>query len=122
MKILFVEDTEKMIVAYKPMLEGIGEVLHFKGSNAARKALKDNKFDLVVCDHQILKFEHGDYYAEGTQIYQYLRKRLKSQIPFIHFSVTPCPYKYDLEKKDDNFYCLDKSKGFNITEFIRSIM
>lgn len=120
MKILFVEDTDSWIEEFLPQLQKFGEVCHFKGSNAARRSLDEIEYDLVVCDHNILRFETEKTVAYGTEIYQELRW-MDKQIPFIHFSYGPCPEVYGSEK-DSNFYVLKKDNGVNLVEFIRKIM
>ena len=120
MKILFVEDTDSWVEEFLPQLQTLGEVCHFKGSNAARRSLDEIEYDLVVCDHNILRFENEKTIAYGTEIYKELRW-MDKQIPFIHFSYGPCPEEYRVEK-DSNFYVLKKDNGVNILNFIQKIM
>ena len=92
MNILFIEDNHDFINYFKPLLGRFGEISHFKSSNGARKHLKETAaiYDLIICDHNILRFEEGsNKMAQGTEIYLYLR-RFHKEIPFIHFSSDPC--------------------------------
>lgn len=136
MKILFVEDNNDMVELYKPIFEKLGEVTHFKSSNAARKNLGREegkcKYDLIICDHNIQRFEKDSrgLLAQGCEIYLHLRLGLKDdETPFIHFSSDPCPGKYELfykdvtdgSTKDSNFYWLQKEYNSDITKLINEI-
>lgn len=128
MKILFVEDTDVFIERFKPMLEKLGEVDHFKSSNAARRAMgreEDFKYDLIVCDHYILRFEQEMKPATGDEVYYHLRHWCSDTVPFIHFSSAPCPEKYDVRiysgEKDKNFYVLGKNYNSPLMELIEDI-
>lgn len=129
MKILFIEDTDVFIERFKPQLEELGEVTHFTGSNAARREMgreaEDFKFDLIVCDHYINRFEedHHGYTATGDEVYMHLRFMLEiDNIPFIHFSSAPCPDKYDDSKDDKNFYTMCKDHSADLTGLVKKVM
>ena len=129
MKILFIEDTDVFIKRFKPQLEELGEVTHFKGSNATRRAMgrekEDFKFDLIVCDHYIDRFEedNSNYNATGDEIYMHLRFMLEiDDIPFIHFSSDPCPEKYTESTEDKNFYTLHKDYSADLTSLVKEVM
>ena len=117
MRILFVEDTDVFINRFKPQLEKLGEVNHFKSSNGARASMKrvlrdeeseEFNYDLIVCDHNILRFEKEHKTARGTEVYHELRRWGSETVPFIHFSAAPCPEEYDANN-DSNFYTLGKN-------------
>lgn len=129
MKILFIEDTDVFITRFKKQLEEIGEVTHFTGSNAARRAMgreaEDFKFDLIVCDHYINRFEedHQGYTATGDEIYMHLRFMLEIEnIPFIHFSSEPCPDKYEDSKDNKYFHTLCKSYDSQLIPLVKEVM
>ena len=104
MKILFVEDTDMYVEMYKPQLEKLGEVIHFKSANAALRSFDEHTYDLIVCDHYILRFEEElNSRAEGNEVYWYTRHSLELETPFIHFSTSPCPKAYDASD-DKNFH------------------
>lgn len=120
MKILFIEDTASWINEFKPLLETFGEVVHFKSSNAARRWMAENKFDLVVCDHNILRFETESRSAYGTEVYHELRFTEETETtPFIHFSYEPCPEDYSTT--DPHFYSLRKDTGAKLGDLITKI-
>ena len=126
MKILFVEDTDIFIERFGKQLKELGEVAHFKSSNAARREMgreaEDFKFDLVVCDHNILRFEEEYKPAQGTEIYYHLRyNNERDDIPFIHFSADPCSEKYDA-KDDKNFYMMRKDYSADLVGLIKEVM
>lgn len=118
MKILFIEDTPSWTEEFTPILKKLGEVIHFKSSNAARNWMDENTFDLVVCDHNILRFETEKRSAKGTEVYDHLRFD-HPEIPFIHFSYEPCPEIYTPE--DVHFYSLKKESYAKLGELIQSI-
>lgn len=121
MKILFVEDNAEFIQEFLKQLSVLGEVVVFKSSNAARKWLHFNEepIDLVVCDHNILRFEEEpDTRAFGTEVYHDLRGYNGSSVPFIHFSYDPCPEEYKTNG-DANFHSLRKQSGVNLLKFIQ---
>lgn len=130
MKILFVEDTDVFINRYKPMLETLGEVHHYKSSNGARKAIGNEEegfdFDLIVCDHNILRFEEELKPALGNEIYYHIRMWCSETVPFIHFSAAPCPEEYDIRmldhSTDKNFHILGKNYDSPLLDLIEEII
>lgn len=121
MNILLVEDNEQYLKTFTDQLSKLGNVTAFKSANGTRKFLYDTdiKFDLVVCDHNILRFEaETNSYAQGNEIYEEIRWGSESDVPFIHFSADPCPEKYDGSKEDKNFYSLKKSSSVDLCQYI----
>lgn len=122
MKILFVEDNLDFIEEFSAQLKTLGEVVAFKSSNAARRWLHENKLplDLVVCDHNILRFEaESNTKATGDEVYRDMRwSGDYPSVPFIHFSYDPCPENYKNKEEDKNFYSLKKESGVNLLKFI----
>lgn len=110
MKILYIEDQACFFEEGIKELSTIGEVVHFKSSNGARRYLLENEHslpDLVVCDHQILRFEGETFRkATGDEVYFDLRA-VNQTIPFLHYSSEPCPEEYN--PKDPHFHY--KKKG-----------
>lgn len=109
MKILLVEDQASFYEPFIAELSTVAEVIHFKGSNAARRWLYDNVPDVVLCDHQILRFEGENRRATGDEVYHELRFGVSETIPFLHFSSEPCPEEYSGSDKDKFFHF--KKKG-----------
>jgi CheY-like chemotaxis protein len=127
MRILFVEDTESYIKRFKPVLEEFGEVVHFRSSNGARRAMgrsnDEFSFDLVVCDHYIHRFEEDGGDATGDEVYLQLRYFIKrGDVPFLHFSSDPCPRKYEESDEDENFYVLRKDYSAALKATIEDIL
>lgn len=123
MNILLVEDNEQYLEMFTQQLSKLGTVIAFKSSNETRRFLHDSdiKFDLIVCDHNIQRFEADlRSKAYGTEIYYEFRMGLDVPTPFIHFSVEPCPEKYEESKKDPNFYSLKKSSAVDLYTYIES--
>lgn len=129
MKILFVEDTEVFIERFKPQLEELGKVTHFKGSNAARREMGNQEgeldYDLIVCDHYINRFEGEGYEAgnaTGDEIYMHLRMIMDIEdTPFIHFSSAPCPNEYPASD-DKHFHTLCKDYDANLIGLVKEVM
>ncbi len=119
MKILFIEDNDSWVNEFLPQLQTIADVTHFKGSNAARRSMDETEYDLIVCDHNILRFEAETRIAYGTEIYTELRWSGK-ETPFIHFSYEPCPELYNTTQ-DPKFYSLKKQHGSQLLGLIKSI-
>lgn len=126
MNILFVEDDEVNIIIFTKQLEKFGTVHSFKSSNGARRFLSttDIVIDLVVCDHNILRFEEDSsrYKATGDEIYEEIRELLELSTPFVHFSMEPCPDKYYGSKDDSNFYSLRKQSHVDLSPLISKIL
>lgn len=118
MKILFVEDTDMFVERFKPQLEELGEVVHFKSSNAARRWMSGNSYDLIVCDHYILRLEDSGF-ATGLEVYNHDRMYNNTDIPFIHFSSEPCPEQYALKGDDALFWSLEKSYSADLMTLVK---
>lgn len=112
MKILLIEDQACFYEDFIKELSSIAEVVHFKGSNAARRYLFENEAtppDIIICDHHILRFEEETHRkATGDEIYHDLRMSGNMTTPFLHFSSDPCPQEYNTQG-DKHFYF--KKKG-----------
>ena len=121
MNILLVEDNEGYLAQFTEQLSSLGNVTAFKSANGTRKFLFDTeiKFDLVVCDHNILRFEaERNTHSYGNEIYEEIRWGMESTIPFVHFSADPCPDKYEGSSEDAQFYSLKKSSSVDLCKFI----
>lgn len=122
MNILFVEDNEENLKNFTRQLQTLGTVYAFKSSNGSRKFIADGKvtIDLIVCDHNILRFEEdsGRYMAEGNEVYEEVRDFRDLKIPFIHFSAEPCPDKYHGSNEDTQFYSMKKEYSVDLVKFI----
>ena len=114
-KILVVEDNDRHCQEILKQLKGLGDVVHVKSYRGAAKALRDEEFDLIVCDHNINMFEDDpNSWGQGTDVYFHLRFMTdKDDVMFIHYSSEPCPEKYDAED-DKLFKSFHKVVGFDL--------
>lgn len=124
MNIIFIEDNDEFISQFKPQLQTLGIVTHFKSVQSTILFLNtsNTQFDLVVCDHNLLRFETESQgrYATGNEIYDEIRLGLLYKMPFIHFSYEPCHHEYINSQNDPNFYILKKDANTDLLDFIKN--
>lgn len=80
MKILICEDQEMLLTSLKFRLNKRGnEVLTVKDGDEAKAMIKTEMPDCVIADIEMPK-------TDGIQLLRYVRKNLKSEVPFIMIS------------------------------------
>ena len=115
MKILLAEDTMEIAQFVVDMLTTTNHsVDHAADGVSAQRLLKDNEYDLVICDHHMPR-------VFGNEVYDFLRRRLGKNTFFIHFSSMPCPEVYRDSSSDKNFKNIPKPHFDELGNFIEGL-
>lgn len=106
-RVLLAEDTDIWVKIYTKLLTeqfNFSVVVAPNGA-AACNEIKNEKFDLIICDHYMPR-------RDGSEVYAYARNSGRSknkETHFIHHSSAPCPEIYKGSSEDMAFYSIYKN-------------
>lgn len=114
MKILFAEDTEFWVEQFKPQLEELGEVTFVDNGHGARKAIQEETFDLIVCDHYMPRSTGDEVYNDARQ----LERSKNKETTYILFSSGPDMTRYRGIEEDVKAHVVLKDYGTDLKDMV----